>query len=314
MKRSRETEGGSSLELLLDTITNTFGSILFITILVALLLRLSSTVSGITEPISQAQQARDEAKINELTEEIQRLRTILEKMPVNDPSIEAIEREIASTTLEIAKALHKQTEKASETVARQEQIIDIEKALEQIKKDLKTMEPLAEEQAKQRKQLEERSIELAKLAVELDRPVDPKTINLSATLPELVTSEKKQFGLFMRYGRIYQMHIYSDTGKRLGPNEQDFFITVRSDGTQVAKAKPNAGIIADSSTIKDTIANLLRPFPSTDWVIAVVVNKDSFGQFQTVKSALVELGYQYEPFGLLHDEGVWDRGGTAKGQ
>jgi len=157
-------------------------------------------------------------------------------------------------------------------------------------------------------------VELAKLAVDLDRPVDSAKIVQSAVLPVLEASEKQQFGIYLRYGRLYVMHRWNDTGERLGPNPEHFLIAQRSDGTQTATARPDAGLIADAATVRRDLERILRAFPPNKWVVGLVVYGDSFSQFQAVKAALVDLGYQYEPIRAGPGNPVRDRGGSSRGQ
>ena len=82
---SRRRAGDSSLELLLDTICNTFGGVLFLAILVSLLLKStrdrameSSAAAPRTKPaISKAEVIRRTTEASELAEEISRLDSAL---------------------------------------------------------------------------------------------------------------------------------------------------------------------------------------------------------------------------------------------
>lgn len=313
MARSHESAEGS-LELLLDTITNTFGSVLFITMLVAILLRMSGHSTQDREPTSKIEQARAVARAAELSAEIGRLNATLETLPHGDPALARIEADIATSMQEIAAALTKDTSVATETIAKQERIADLEREASEIARDLEKLAPDANEQATRREAAERRAAELAALALELDRPVDPDRIEQTARLPELATTKKDQFSLLLKYGRLYVMHSWDNAGTRLGPNPDHFVIAARPDGRQSAKARPDAGHIADGATTTPVLREILKHFPPKEWVIAVVVNEDSFAQFQTVKESLVELGYQYEPVPVRTDGGVWDQGGSARGQ
>lgn len=311
MARSRESVEGS-LELLLDTITNTFGSVLFITMLVAILLRMSGRVTGEQEPVSKTAQARAEARVAESSAEIDRLKTALDALPASDPVLTQIESDVTAVVSETARVLAEDAAIAKEMVVDQERVAEIEQRAAEAEKLLSQLEPAAKEQADRRQKAEEKAAELARIAVELDRPVDPDRIVQTATLPELSATKKKQFGLFIKYGRVYVMHVWDANGERLHPNTDDFVIAARPDGTQSAKARPDAGQIADAATIRKSLSEILKRFPADRWVVAVVVNDDSFAQFQTVKTALVDLGYQYEPVIVRRNNGVWDFGGTGK--
>jgi hypothetical protein len=110
------------------------------------------------------------------------------------------------------------------------------------------------------------------------------------------------------------MHDWDDSGNRLGPNSNHFVITKRTDGRQSAHARPDAGHIADEATSQKTVREILRRFPSDKCYVQIVVNDDSFSQFQTLKESLVDPGYQYERIPRREDDGVWDQGGVDRGQ
>lgn len=311
MPRSRDTVD-ASLELLLDTITNTFGSVLFITMLVAVLLRVSGQADADPHPLSKADQAKAEARAAELSDEVERLAKTLDSLPVLDPTMAGIEGDITSTTQNTVQALSEHSMIAAEIIRDQEKIAETERKIRETQHDLENIAPLADEQSSRRQKVESEASALAKAALELDRPVDPTQIVQTAHMPELTTTEKDQFGVFMRYGRLYVMHERGPAGQRLGPDPKYFLITSRPDGLQVAKARPDAGHIADAATVNDTLRQILGRYPADKWVIAIVVHEDSFAQFQTVKAALVNLGYQYEPITARAGDGVWDSGGHSK--
>jgi hypothetical protein len=247
-----------------------------------------------------------------MTAEVERLRAKLDSLPPADLNLARIEVEIATVLQETAGLLAEDAAVAAETAADQERAADLTRRLAEAREKLARLRPLAKEQAERRELAEKRAAELARAALELDRPVDPTRITQTARLPELAASKKEQFGIYMRYGRIYVMHEWGPAGERLGPNTRHFMITSRPDGGQSAQARPAAGFIADGATATKTIRDVLRNHPAHEWVVAVIVHEDSFAQFQTVKTALVDLGYQYEPIVVRKDKGVWDSGGTGK--
>lgn len=310
MARKHESVDGS-LDLLLDTITNTFGSVLFITMLVAILLRTAGIVRDEESPPSRIDQARAEAQINELTVEVERLRAKLDALPPSDPNLARFEAETAKAAEDTVRVLAEDAAVAAKAATDQERAIDLARRLAEIHEKLEKLQPLAENQAECRRKAEEHAAELAKVAIELDRPVDPTRITQTARLPELMATKKEQFCIFMRYGRVYVMHDRGPNGERLGPNTQHFVVTSRPDGRQEARARPDAGYIADDATVKKTMGDILHRYPANTWVVAVIVHEDSFTQFQTVKSALVDLGYQYDPINIRKQGGVWDSGGTS---
>ena len=311
MPRSRDTVD-ASLELLLDTITNTFGSVLFITMLVAVLLRVSGQSEAERPPLSKTDQARTEARMAELAAEVESLKSTLDSLPVADPATARIEADIVAAAQETARLMADDTAVAASIVSEQEVMAALEARVAHTQRELERMMPLSDEQATRSREAAEEAAALAIAAVELDRPVDPTLIIQTAQLPELAETQKEQIGLLMRYGRIYVMHERGRALERLGPNQSHFVITARPDGRQTAKARPDAGHIADGATVKATLRQILADYPADKWVVAIIVNDDSFSQFQSVKAALVDLGYQYEPITARSGDGVWDSGGDSK--
>lgn len=314
MARTRRDSEGS-LELLLDTITNTFGSVLFITMLVAILVRAAGQPAKNKEPVSAISRANAEARVAEASAEIERVKRAIESLPPADPVLDSIEREIAELREETARLLMDGSALSARIMADQEKRLELDRRIAEARRSLERLRPIAKEQAERRRKAEERSAELAQSAIAIDKPVDPTQIVQVATFPELAETTKEQFGLLMKYGRLYAMHARDAAGNRLGPNPDHFVVTRRPDGRQTAQARPDAGHIADGATVREALRQLLSRYPADRWVIAMVVHEDSFGQFQTVKAALVELGYQYDPMTIRANKGVWDSGGTeARGQ
>jgi hypothetical protein len=101
-------------------------------------------------------------------------------------------------------------------------------------------------------------------------------------------------------------------GERLGPNP-DQFVILPGD-PPVAQPKPATGMPIDRRTIAATVRRLLSAFPPNEWSVAIIVFDDSFTEFQWVKKAIVEAGYQYLPVPLTPGEGVYDSGGSAVAQ
>ena len=205
MARSRDTID-ASLELLLDTITNTFGSVLFITMLVAVLLRMSGRSETQPPPISRTEQARTEARVAELSAEAERLKATLDSLPVTDSTLARVEADIVAVAQETARLMAEDTALAVEIVRDQESMATLEQQVADTTRSLERIDPLADEEARRRRQAETEAAELARSAVELDRPVDPTLIVQTAQLPELSTTQKDQIGLLMHYGRVYVMH------------------------------------------------------------------------------------------------------------
>ena len=316
MSRKYSTE--SSLELLLDTITNTFGSVLFLTMLVTLLLRNAghniSSGQATVVPLTAGEQAMIQSRLVALTTEVAQLQQEAPAFQREDASLATLHAALRETAEATVATLCRDAEMAVQIATIQRRITDINTEATKIITELAAAHSRATEAEKRRELAEAQAAKLVKTAIEIDRPVDPAKIVQVAHMPELVPSDKPQFSIYLRYGRLYVMHKWSNEGKRLGPNPDQFVITRSATGLQKAKAIPQAGIIADGNTIERELRSILERFPPAAWGVTVVVHEDSFAQFQAVKSALVTLGYKYYPMSTGPDYPVQDSGGQGREQ
>jgi hypothetical protein len=314
---SRRNDNGGSLELLLDTITNTFGGIVFLAMLVALLLRTTSrqTAKGVHSepPMPAVERATLEVRLAQLEQEVDDLRGLIDSRAsaarVTPERIPHSELADAVAALNGALAIKAQASLAT---------LDHQRAESAANDDVKSLEQgreLAEadlaDALQRRVAAREEAAELARIALQLDRPPGPTVIEQTVALPTLRSTTKRQLGLYVRYGRIFMMHRWR-AGQRLGPNTEQFIVT--SGTPPVARPKPQAGILVNPDTIERELLAILKPFSSQGFVVAAVVFDDSFDAFQTIKATLVALGYEYFPIPLKAGESVLDSGGRGAAQ
>jgi len=322
MKRRRPS--ADSLDLLLDTVTNTFGSILFLTMLIALLLRTTGKTEspnvdgsppGGGDPLSHLEQARHAAHVDELASEIEILTRSLGEIPPSDPKLAQLQATVVEAVNEVGRLLQQDAALTVAIADDQRWIADSITASKQVEADLAAIREQATVEAERRKRAESEAADLAHFAVELDRPTQPSgVIQTNVPVLDQVAPDKRQVGLYLRYGRIYLMHQWGPDGERRGPNPGHFVITPRSGDSQTARARPDAGLPADGPLLREELGSLLKPFPADAWVVGFAVHQDSFDHFQAVKRALVALGYQYEPLPTGPNHGIQDSGGNARAQ
>lgn len=336
MRRQRPQD--SSLELLLDTITNTFGGILFIAILVALLLQTSAPedhpagAAG-QEPMSPAEIAALEVRIEDLQDRVTRLQEAVGPLDSHDGPMAAAARRVAELLARLARTVEEQAQATLATADLQRQAMAARDTANRVAANASRRErdQAAELAARQRSVAEQaaaagdrhaaarrsaaaadaEAADLARRVVELDDAAQPAVIEQTAGLPTLRPTTKRQVSLYVRFGRIFMTHRWRN-GERLGPNPDQFVILPGN--PPVAQPKPATGTPVDRRTITATVRGLLSAFPPSDWSVAVIVFDDSFTEFQWVKKAIVEAGYQYLPIPLSPGEGVYDSGGSAVAQ
>lgn len=316
MSRRRRTED-SSLELLLDTITNTFGGILFLAILVSLLLQSASPTKGVaaasaTQPLTVAEQAEYEVKLEDLKDQLTRLeqRRRNSPKPTNKTQPDSAD-EAASLAAEIAQACDERARTGLDTASHQRERAA---ALEEISR-------LGERRAAATRRLElaerERADAMAeaeslvRLREKLERRNKPSSIEQTAGMPTIHATHKKQVAIYVRFGRLFLMHTWRN-GVRLGPNPKYFVVTPGS--PPVARPKPGVGIAIQADTINVELRQMLADFPPSGWAVAIVVFGDSFEEFQLVKRAIVEGSYEYNPLPIKPGGSVYDSGGDSRAQ
>jgi len=156
-RRVRRVESDSSLELLLDTICNTFGGILFIALLVSILMSQRSA-EVLTKPVDQSAQAAmnrftaeletvqqelDEArKSSELLEQLStrisdpEIKRLLSRKEDLEKSLERIERMVSEELVDVSQEQKKVNETTNEIAAAQNMLEGAKRELDELKKRL----------------------------------------------------------------------------------------------------------------------------------------------------------------------------------
>jgi hypothetical protein len=337
MSRRRRAED-SSLELLLDTITNTFGGILFIAILVALLLQTTgreeqAAGAATPPPMSAAEVAALEVRLEDLRDRVMRLQKAVGPVELPDGPHAAIARRVADLLARVALAVDERAHATLATADLQRQMAVARNAAERMAAEAarrereQAAELAAEEQKvaerataagsrhdaarRDKAEAEAEAAELTRRLVELEEAAQPAVIEQTAGLPALRPTTKQQVSIYVRFGRVFMTHVWRN-GERLGPNPAQF--VVLPGDPPVAQPKPTTGAPIERRTIREEVRGLLAAFPPDRWVVAVIVFDDSFAEFQWIKKAIVDMGYQYVPFPVSPGEGVYDSGGSAVAQ
>jgi hypothetical protein len=322
MNERRRRADDSSLELLLDTITNTFGGILFIAILLSLLLkssaRTASEAVSRSDPLSAVEQAELESRLADLQQDAERLqrRMAAAPQPGDSQADESVLGKLSAAAAAVEAAVADRAEAVRNTLDSQREAATAMDQFEMFEQDRKSVkERLAEAEHLLAAAREEAAM-LAKAALQIDRPPGSTEIEQTVGLPKLRASNKSEVGLYVRFDRIFMMHAWKN-GERLGPNTEQFVIVPlpAGDGVrQVARPKPAAGMPVNASSVAADIRRLLQAFPPQQFVVSMVVFEDSFDVFQLIKAAIVQSGYEYRPIALRPGESVVDAGGRGEAQ
>jgi hypothetical protein len=320
-RRSRTND--SSLELLLDTICNTFGGILFLAILVSVLLQTRrDRVASSVVPEAQLQPAIPKADIVRLSTEVAE---VVEQL-------KEAERELARVRSFVAEhstpALGVSLEKLhAEQVRQRELEVERTSMLAAIAADntaavtasslastRRETSQQAEAKAKAASvllsQAQKRHESLRQLAALLQKKVNDKNvIQTVGKAPRERETDKREFGVLVRYGRAYLTHLHDNFDRVV--NTRDFTVKVGMD-LNTATAKPGAGLDICAPDADARLQELLSRYPATDWYPCFVVHPDSYDAFQVLKAKLVAQGYEYRLVPTA--KAVADQGGHGRVQ
>lgn len=322
MRGRRRRADDSSLELLLDTITNTFGGILFIAILLSLLLKSSSQTAreaaSRVEPMSAVEQAQLESRVADLQQDVENLRRRVAAAPQpGDSQAEDSELgKLSAAAAAVEAAVAKSTEAIRNTLESQREAATATEQFEMLEQDRKSVKEQLAEAEHRLAAAQEEAARLAEAALQIDRPQGPTEIQQTVSLPSLRPSLKTEVGLYVRFDKIFMMHLWKN-GERLGPNTDQFVIapTPSEDGVrQVARPKPATGKDVNAATITEDLRRMLQSFPPNRFVVSVIVFEDSFDVFQLIKASIVRNGYEYRPIPLSPGQSVVDSGGRGEAQ
>lgn len=316
MSRRRRNDD-SSLELLLDTITNTFGGILFLAILVSLLLQSASpnteeAAASTNTPLSAAEQATYEVALEDLQDQLSRLqkRRHAADTPPTTPETKT-DDEAAALAAEIAEACEDRARAGLETADHQRARSATLEELAQLDERRAASARRLEEAKRERADAAAEAESLVRLRDKLERSSQASSIEQTAGMPTIHETNKQQVAIYVRFGRLFLMHSWRN-GSRMGPNPAYFVVTPGS--PPVARPKPGAGIPIQTETIDAEVDKMLEDFPPGRWVVAIVVFGDSFEEFQLVKRSIVEKSYEYNPIPVKPGGSVFDSGGDSRAQ
>ncbi|MBI2826549.1 MAG: hypothetical protein HYX69_17900 [Planctomycetia bacterium] len=297
-RRKRQPE--SSLELLLDTICNTFGGILFLSILIVVLLQMTGGARSKTaEPTLSAAELADLRRQH--AEALRHLETVQAAI---DKQRDLLDQFATAENVDLLRELQalEQTRESlrSHRAATISQIAEAQASVDAVESDLAELD-------QHQKELEQQVAVAERL---LQAEVASRTT--AARLPRQHATGKQEVGVLVRYGRLYLWHKYDSHGLRLGLNFDDM-VVVKEHGTRLETApKPFAGVVLEKGVDAERrIREKLSGFDPRTMYVAVVIWEDSFAQFQILKNVLVERGLEYRLMPTEEGTEISDHGGTG---
>ena len=299
MSRRKESTG-DSLELLLDTICNMFGGIVFISLLVVVMLQTTAKPAPDVSPV----EAIDPADLEILEGDLAKLRLERDRLAqARAAQVELIARLIPEDydqkLADLRELAREQAELEQKAQSLGESNLDRTRQVSEEQRSLAADERKLEEARRELKSLEAEHEELLKRKTE--------TLPVAEFRPGLT-----QVQVSICYDRLYIRHEWVG-GERAGPNLDDYFVS-ESDGESIrVHPKPTGGIPLDGSERSNSlIAARLRSFSPDEHQIAVTVWPDSYDSFRTLRALLAEAGFRYQILACRSTDSVVDRGGRDR--
>lgn len=300
MARRRRADD-SSLELLLDTICNTFGGVLFLAMLVSLMLtqtrrRVEGQPATAAPAVSAADLVRLETRAAEATRDVEALEEQVRQARRIAGDFEVVDAESLLAAMEAAEQRARETEARrggllASIAGEQAAAARSSAAKEANERD---RQALAERASRARARLAAASAERDQLVAAAIRIRDEEarrsTVETTGRAPRMRETNKAEFPLLLRYGRLYLAKKL--VGGRLVVNEDDFMLKPGLIAN-MAEAKPHAGIDLTAEEGRDAgLRRVTADFPPERWYACLVVHPDSFEEYLTAKNWLVARGYE----------------------
>ncbi len=290
MNHRRVEAQEDSLELLLDTISNAFGGVLFLTILLALLLRIS-------RPKTEAEEITQPAR-HELVEQSSQLDEVLGELQSLEAAL-AVQNDVRGRLVD--PDLQR---RFAELVEQRERSRTLEQGVLRTKQEIaaeqREVESVTAESQELDKQLVEAEDAEKKAQTELTRERSKRT--QSVVPPRTRSTSKLECPLVVRYGRIYANYRMGENAFTRELNLHEFVVLGEADGRLRLTPKPTAGLrIDESDAFLASLRQKLAANPPQLWYVCLIVWEDSFDQFQVLKRRLIDAGYELRllpiPFG-----------------
>lgn len=265
----------SSLELLLDTICNTFGGVLFIAILVIVLVNMSSRE---IPRISQENRAELDLELLQLQQDLERSRERLETLTATTSRLKAIKdrftsqesvrlsQEVRQTKLDVSQTVLSNSRGGEETAVMQQDINQLSDQLEQQQDDLKNA----------RTELQNLSVKLQGVVQKNARESQLPTALKKTGSPDANFILKQ--GVLCDLGHPAESRSSEENGIR-------FLDPVLSAGLKIPAENPDPQLVAARFDA--------RGIPGRH-LIRIWVSPDSHAQWDLVRETLVKRGNQYE--------------------
>lgn len=290
MSKPSSTIQDGSLDLLLDTICNTFGGIVFISMLVVVLLNMSGTSAETTTPSDES-----ELEFQQLTADLDAARARLLSMRQSRQQREQTRSQLVNDQQRrLAKALldaETISESRTEEVASQlSQASVSQQAVNRIAKTLNARQRELDEKSRVLDGLDQ---EVESQAEKLQQELKARSQNVTPPKLELLPNHRS-ISLLLKGGRLTTVSRIGATGDEI-PNLGELQIS-QENGVDYVEAKVGSGVeVALDQSTKGQIQSLIKQFHPDKHVLKVWIWPDSFAHFQVVQNVIAESKCRSKP-------------------
>jgi hypothetical protein len=286
-----------SLELLLDTICNMFGGVVFIALLIVLMLRTNAQV------VSDMKDHTIAAILESLQAETEVMKSDLERLQNARAKQQEVLAQHVPTDLQ---------QRLSQFSSLTQRLDDLENHALRIQESNNTRLYTLQQQRDKLTNCDQELRRMMQMEAELAAELQDGVLRETVRFPLARPIASKGIQISLRYGRVYFRHdpqlLTLDIA---APNEADYLILSGDADSVVVTPKPTGGLPVDGNLhLAVDFAKRLRGFKPADWHIAICTWPDSFGSFQSLREAIAQAGFRYTV--LAADSAVQDRGGEIR--
>lgn len=278
---SRKSAPSDSLDLLLDTICNTFGGILFLAMLVAIL---TNQVSRDAEPSSPTTETTGE--LRKLRSELVQSDARLTKLRQAVRQKEDLERRFASPeSLGLLESIRSLDESSDDQLkGKTEQLAKVAESQADLEEAAREMARLAQLMADA-----EEGLKLAKQKLKNETSLRSRT----SQIPRQHETRKSQIPFFLKAGRLCA-YVRRDENGDFVHNEEETSIVEGDEGVRFLEPIADAGLeIAEDGSNAAEIKERLDTFDKSKHFLSIYVFQDSFTNFEPLKNEIIRSGFEY---------------------
>lgn len=275
MTRRVTADSTESLELLLDTICNTFGAVIFISMLVAVLVSQSTRQREPAEPVEDPEvvSAMVQAEIQQAQERLRVLSGQLRQQ-------EVVKHKFATEdSLMLAGKVKQQTEQRVRFMQEKSE------AIKEITESTSTSAVLQNQLLKQQAEFDAAASENQRLKDALKQ--QEELASRTARIPQVRKTSKQSVAFGLDDGRLVRMTTPKGT-----VDTTDCTLTDENGG-RVVRPRRGRGVTVNASQGK-AIQTRFDGIDASNQFVILFVARDSFAEFVPVKDKLVEIGLEYD--------------------